>query len=1214
MKKSTNKFKYSALAKIIIPLCSAVAVVGCNNSSSDVSPSGGDKGGSESGKLVSISQNQAAIYFKRDSRQVAKSSTADQYEGYTLHIWNDDSCGSYDGENSDWSQGVPLSGVDETLGAYWVIDLKDDDSQCVNFIPRDSELNKPLGDFNAKLDLNQVHNDGNYVFTTEGITSVFPERVPELPENTSRIYINLEGEDYSDLSLHVWNDDTCGSFEGSATDWEAGLPLTGTSKTYGAYWDIATKDDPSQCVNFIPHIGNEKPLLDNTQLDLEKAAAIGNAAFTFEGSSTVYYEPLVKLPSAQFAGASAHWLTSNVLAVEAGAANVELLYSSKGGIEYDSKQQSFSGVEKTISTMKATGNDWSLKFPHLNNLESWTLDFEGADVSPKDILKGQLFTVTYDASGNVLLATQVQSSAAIDDLYAGDAGTADDLAYGAIIGSPDVTFRLWAPTAQSVAVVKYSDDKAVVKTLPMVFDEASGSWSLATSDLQAFDYYRYKINVYHPVAKSIVEYEVTDPYSLSLSMNSEFSQVVDLTDRSLKPAGWDSLARPVTQTNPAEFVIYESHVRDFSALDESTPKAQRGKFTAFTSAESVPVKHLKSLKDNGVTHLHLLPFFDIATINEDPQQVANIDAAFSKLCTVNPNVEKSETFAPYCKSPSTIADVLATVQKTDSASNPVVQELNRYVSETDGFNWGYDPFHYTVPEGSYSTDPDGTQRILELREAVMAVKTNIGMNVVMDVVYNHTNSAGPESRTSVLDKIVPWYYNRLDPVSGNVTNSTCCSNTAPERAMMEKLITDSLVVWSRDYKIDSFRFDLMGHHPLDQIKNSLAAVQKVDKNTYFYGEGWNFGEVENDTRFVQATQKHLGGTGIGSFSDRLRDAVRGGGPFDGGDGLRQNQGFGNGAHVLPNDMSKTSLETALHLADITRLGMAGNLKNFILIDSKGTKKCGDEVDYNGQPAGYAVDPTEIQNYVSKHDNQTFWDNNQYKIAYTVDADTRVRMQAVSLATTLLGQGVPFTHMGAELLRSKSMQRDSYDSGDWYNKVDFTLQDNNWDKGLPRQDKDGSNYDIITKVIDGAGVNAQASPENMAQMVEFYKELANLRQSYSLITLGKGTEVNARVDFHNTGAAQEPGLIVMSIDNGENSGVDIDSSMDGLVIVINASNSVQDIAIDNVSGLTLSPLHTSSLAQGATFTDGKMTVPAWTPAVFVQVRNGQRGAGIPVTTK
>ncbi|MGF1876412.1 pullulanase-type alpha-1,6-glucosidase [Photobacterium frigidiphilum] len=1207
-------FKLSTIAKLTLPLLSAVTLVGCNSSSSDNAIG-------ESGKFTPINKDQAAIYFKLDP---AQAKAAGSYDGYTLHIWNDDTCGSYANADSEWETGVPFSGVDETYGAYWVIDLKEDATQCVNFIPRDANRNKPLGEFNGKLDLEQVHKEGNYVFTQEGISAVFPEYIPPLPEKTARVFLNMDDDmAASNVKLHVWNDDTCAAYAGSGTSWDAGLPITGNSETYGDYWDIALKDDASNCVNFIPHDGDEKPLLENTQLDLEQAAKIGNVAFTFEGSSTVYYQPMAKLPSAMLSGASAHWLTADILALESGAARVELLYASKAGIEYNSQTQTFSGVEKTVTSSKTTNASWSKAFPHLQVLESWQLDFESAKADPKALLKGQLIAVSYDAAGKVLVATQVQPSGALDMIYTGNAGTGDDLNYGAIIAGGDVQFTLWAPTAQSVSVVKYSKDKypadkKSTAELPMTFDADSGAWILTTNELQAEDYYRYRVKVYHPLTKVMMDYEVTDPYSLSLSMNSEFSQVIDLNSEDLKPADWDKLQRPMKQDNPSKFVIYEAHVRDFSAQDESTPADKRGKFNAFTKDDTddiddtVPVSHLKSLQEKGVTHLQLLPIFDIATINEDPNQVANIDELFSKLCAVNSDV-KTSSFKSDCSSDLTIAEVLKREQGNDITANPSVQELNRLVSATDSFNWGYDPLHYTVPEGSYSTKPDGKQRILEMREMVKSIKTDIGMNVVMDVVYNHTNSAGPESDTSVLDKIVPWYYNRLNPVTGSVENSTCCSNTAPERAMMGKLIKDSLVVWSRDYKIDSFRFDLMGHHPLAQIQESLAAVQKVDPNTYFYGEGWNFGEVENDSLFVQATQPNLGGTGIGSFSDRLRDAVRGGGPFDGGTDLRKNQGFGNGAFVQPNDISDTSKETALHLADLTRLGMAGNLKDFMLIDSKGKAVSGAKVDYNGQPAGYAKDPSEVQNYVSKHDNQTLWDNNQYKIPYDVTSATRVRMQTVSLSTAMLGQGVPFLHMGSELLRSKSMQRDSYDSGDWYNKVDFTLEDNNWNKGLPRADKDSSNYDIITKVIEGSGENAKPTSQDMKDMVSFYKELANLRQSYPLITLGTGKEVNARVDFHNTGAAQEPGLIVMSIDNGTTSGTDVDPTLDAMVIVINATPTEQTFDIKQ-AGFTVSEKHTTALATDASVADTKLTIPAWTPVVFVQKRSGERGTGLPVSSK
>ena len=1051
---------------------------------------------------------------------------------------------------------------------------------------------------------------------TDGPTAFLPESGSveepiQAGDNEAVIYmVARNGEsnslgNYSGYSLHVWNDGNCDRAAEVNSGWgDASITPDGEDE-FGPYWKMPLKDGNTECINFIirdEHLSN----MSGSDAKVDFVEIPDRTASYVTGSPTAYDErgdAYVKLFGV--ANAEAHLVEGHTLIWDGAdsADEVRLYVELDGGFSPDSDNEY--NADYIVLKPTVLSAEVKAQFPHLADKQAYSID-KKIDMRP--VIKAELAALAVDETGLVLNGTKVQPAGAFDQLFAKHAQKVD---FGATVKGRHTTFNVWAPSAQNVVAVLFDSNKEEIGRLQMKYKEKSGVWSLKTNKAPSGTYFRYLVDVFHPVSGKVESYQVTDPYSLSLSMNSEFSQVIDLDDPALKPKGWDDLQRPIDQSNPAQFVIYESHVRDFSAQDESTADNARGKFVAFTQQDSVPVQHLKSLSENGVTHLHLLPIFDIATINEDPNQVANIEDSFAKLCDVNTDVKTSK-FSGYCSSDLKIAEVLAEVKQDDSPENPVVQELNRYVSDVDSFNWGYDPFHYTVPEGSYSTNPDGPQRILELREAVMSIKNDIGMNVVMDVVYNHTNSAGPEARTSVLDKLVPWYYQRLNPVTGNVENSTCCSNTAPERAMFEKMISDSLVVWSRDYKIDSFRFDLMGHHPLDQMQRSLLEVQKVDPNTYFYGEGWNFGEVENDALFVQATQPNLGGTGIGSFSDRLRDAVRGGSPFDSKEGIRKTQGFGNGAYVQPNEISDVTKETALHYADLTRLGMAGNLKDFKMIDSTGAVITGEQLDYNGAPAGYAVDPTEIQNYVSKHDNQTLWDNNQYKIGYPVTAEERVRMQAVSLATAMLGQGMPFTHMGSELLRSKSMQRDSYDSGDWYNLVDFTLNDNNWDKGLPRKDKDGDNYELIEQVITSAGDNAQPSHEDMANMVEYFKELALLRKSYPMISLGTGEEVKNRVDFQNTGSTQTPGLIVMSIDNGVASGADLDSKLDGLVVVINASPTEQEINL--AKELSLSPYHTSDLTSDVT--DGDIAkVPAWTPAVFeIKRENGVRGTGIPVAAK
>lgn len=1055
--------------------------------------------------------------------------------------------------------------------------------------------------------------------TTDGPTAKLaatePVTEPITPDEQQAVvyFVTKPGSniDYSQYTLYTWNDANCDRSDDSwIKDWSdlTNTP-TGTDQ-FGPYWQLPLQDGDTNCLNLIVR---DASLSNQLGTDAHASLDQYNNIISLVAGSTENYASRedAYIQISGVANAQAHLISDTQLVwknAPATASEYRLYISLDGDIALNSDYQ-YTQPYAVMTTSSLTAEQQA-KLSQLTD-DSVTLSLDSG-INMRNVIKAQLVAIAVDDEGNVLAGTQVQTANGLDSLFA---ASAQSVQLGANIQDDGQTqFQVWAPSAQNVVLVLFDDEKNERGRLQMDYNDSNGVWSITTDKAASGSYYLYDTTVYHPASKQVEHYTVSDPYALSLSTNSEYSQVVDLDDPALKPQGWDDLQRPVEQTNPADFVIYEAHVRDFSANDESTPTDHRGKFLAFTDQDSVPVTHLQSLSEHGVTHLHLLPIFDIATIEESSDNSANINEAFSKLCQVNSNVSTSD-FASYCTSGLTIAEVLAQLAESDSPTNAQVQSLNRLISGSDSFNWGYDPFHYTTPEGSYSTNPEGIQRILETREMIESVKSDIGMNVVMDVVYNHTNSAGPDSNTSVLDKIVPWYYNRLNPITGSVENSTCCSNTAPEHAMMGKLIKDSLVVWSRDYKIDAFRFDLMAHHPLTQMEEALEAVQAVDPNVYFYGEGWNFGEVANDALFVQASQANLAGTGIGSFSDRLRDAVRGGSPFDSQEGIRKTQGFGNGVWVQPNDITEDTLADALHDADLVRLGMAGNLKAFKFIDANDNLVRGDEVDYNGEPAGYAQDPTEIQNYVSKHDNQTLWDNNQYKVAYDADVDQRVRMQAVSIATAMLGQGIPFTHMGSELLRSKSMQRDSYDSGDWYNKVDFTLQDNNWNKGLPREDKDGENYTIINQIITGHAESAQPDQAQMEKMVSYYQDLAKLRQTYPLLRLGKGEEVINRVGFHNTGSVQKPGLIVMSVDNG-NSVTDLSgdsSAVDGVVVAINASPNTMTFTLPS-DGLVLSSAYESDLAQGVTVEGTTLTIPAWTPAVLELPRDGAQGSGIPVSSQ
>ncbi|CAH7410632.1 Pullulanase [Vibrio chagasii] len=1029
---------------------------------------------------------------------------------------------------------------------------------------------------------------------------------------------STSGSTYDGWGLHLWNGEGCTSTDleamglsATGTDWNSPYEYDGISDTYGAYYVLKVDpdaSDPHRCMNFILHNGDEKAFGSaNSKVELDKLGE-SQGVFGFHGSSELYYEPISERP-VNIDGQKAHWLDATTIGWEAAgnADSVKLFYALDNSISMNDDKEIVGGTVIELSKDGELSSELKERFRHLASLPAVAIDVD--DTTLRTILKSQIIVVAYNANGDVISSTEIQKPGVLDAVFASeDTGNAMGEELGAIIDGSAATFKLWAPTAQDVELVLYSEDLKSSQVIPMTESTETGIWATEAVSNAVNMYYRYQVKVYHPTTGKIENRLVTDPYSLSLSKNSAYSQVIDLNDSTLKPANWDGYERPTVKKDE-DHVLYESHLRDFSFSDKLGTASLNGKYLALTEAERESVKHLQALKDAGLTTLHILPAFDIATVDEDEASRVDITDTVGKLCDVKPA-------AALCGNEDenrVIEDVLDGYDPSTGDAQALMNDLRML----DSFNWGYDPFHYTVPEGSYATDPNGSKRILEFRQMVKATH-DMELKLIMDVVYNHTNASGVNDK-SVLDKIVPGYYHRLNVNTGVVENSTCCDNTATENLMMGKLMVDSLKVWADDYKVDGFRFDLMGHQPKDVMVEALEEVRKIDPNTLFYGEGWDFGEVADNARFDQANQINMAGTEIGTFSDRLRDAVRGGSPFDGGvdsEGnhpLRFNQGFGNAA--IANEETKVdqdSINGRLHNQDLVRLGMAGNLAEYVLIDYKGDTKLGKNVDYNGAPAGHTKMPSENISYVSKHDNQTLWDNNAYKIATGTSSAERARMQSVSLSTVMLGQGIPFIHMGSELLRSKSMQRDSYDSGDWYNRVLFDGSGNNWNVGLPREDKDGANWDLIKTII--ADPTAKPDADDIVLTKQQFLELLKIRSSSELFRLDTADEVMKRVDFRNVGEDQVEGLIVMSIDDGVSAGDDLDPVNDAIVAVVNSTNEYQSFKITGATGFTLHDVQQNSAddtVKGASFAAETFTVPALTTAVFVQAQGDAQGAGLPV---
>lgn len=1022
--------------------------------------------------------------------------------------------------------------------------------------------------------------------------------------NEAVIFYKRADGDYEGWGLHLWDGDsrTNGINElVKGTSWDQPVPATGVHPEYGAYYVVRMNRDDWGDFMFIMHKGDTKDL-GGYDHRFDRTATGSQYLFTFEGVSSLYTEPHL-VPPIAIDGASAHWVDATTLAFNPGMVpSVKLYYSETADIVTNAAERRIEGGTEVELERTELSDAVKAKFPHLAEFRGWKIP---DSLDSKEAMKGQLVVATFNPDGTLETATQVQKAGALDALYA---EAAREVELGAVLEGDQTHYRVWAPTAQNVALKIYTDTDKRARTQRMDFDPMTGVWSSTRNRNDAGVYYRYEVTVYHPDTGKVEQYEVTDPYSLSLSTNSEFSQVVDLSDPALKPNNWGAGEFVVDQ--PEQIVFYESHIRDLTLSDRSGTPELNGKYLAFLEPERESIQHVKSLQQAGLTHLHLLPSFDIATTNEFFETQVNIDDPVSRLCELNATFESSE-YGHFCAEGVTVRQALASFP----ADSEKQQDFMSFVRPIDNFNWGYDPFHFNVPEGSYATNPEGTARILEYRQMVQAIH-DMGLNVVMDVVYNHTNESGLADK-SVLDKVVPGYYHRLNVESGGVETSTCCKNTATEHAMMEKLMIDSLVIWARDYHIDAFRFDLMGHHMKSNMEKAHQAVKAVREHVYFYGEGWNFGEVANGARGENAIQWTMAGTGVGTFSDRLRDAVRGGGPFDERDWLRYNQGFANGLYYLPNEMrdgGEADRLDLLHKTDQIRVGMVGNLRNYVLINKEGYPAYGQDIDYNGQPAGYTLDPQENVTYVSKHDNQTLWDNNQYRIADYVTTEERVRMQNLGLGTNMFAQGVAFFHMGSDILRSKSMERDSYDSGDWFNAVDFSLEDSTWARGLPREDKDGANWYLVKDIV--ANPETYSSKDDREFAGDVFREFLTVRSGSPLFHLPTGAAVMQRMDFHNTGPDQIPGVIAMSIDDGKGL-IDRDPNLDAIMVIVNASDVTQAIVVPEAEGFELHNVQQNSVdtvVQNARFVDGEFRVPGLTVAVFVKPQQGVQGAGLPIERK
>lgn len=428
--------------------------------------------------------------------------------------------------------------------------------------------------------------------------------------------------------------------------------------------------------------------------------------------------------------------------------------------------------------------------------------------------------------------------------------------------------------------------------------------------------------------------ETAGIFARALNVNGDRGAIIDLNETN--PEGWAEDKTPVVPTS--EIVIYEMHYRDMTAhasAGSSYPGKYLGMAEHGTRSKEGLATGIDHLVEMGITHLHLLPTADFGSIDE---------------------------------------------------SKP-----------TDQYNWGYEPKNYSAPEGTYSTNPaDPKARIRELKTLVQTMH-KAGINVVLDVVYNHTTS----TENCGFELTVPGYFYRMREDGSFADGSGCGNETASDKAMMQKYIVESLEYWVKEYHIDGFRFDLMAIHDIETMNLIRARLEAIKPSILLYGEGWAAANPLYDESKLAFKRYTYQMPGVGAFSDDIRNALRG--TLD----LSQG-GFIHG--VAGNK-------------EALKFGIAGGVEHPQVKHSE---------------KAWCAAPTQHISYVTCHDDHNLRDRLEH---LSPKASEKELLQMAKLAQfgVFTSQGIPFIFCGEEMFRSKLGEKNTYNMPDKYNAIDWNLK-------------------------------------------------------------------------------------------------------------------------------------------------------------------------------
>ncbi len=682
-----------------------------------------------------------------------------------------------------------------------------------------------------------------------------------------------------------------------------------------------------------------------------------------------------------------------------------------------------SSIESSFSTLVGAKKEDILKHSNITNHlgNKVAITDVAIDEAGKKVTYSGDFSDTkhpYTVSYNSDQFTTKTSWRLKDETYSYDGKLGADLKEE----GKQVDLTLWSPSADKVSVVVYdkNDPEKVVGTVALEKGER-GTWKqtldstnkLGITDFTGY-YYQYQIE---RQGKTVL---ALDPYAKSLAAwNSDLAKT-DASHKVAKAAFVDPAKlgpQDLTYGKIHNFktredaVIYEAHVRDFT----SDPAIAKDLTKPFGTFEAF-IEKLDYLKDLGVTHIQLLPVLSYYFVNELKNH----------------------------------------------------ERLSDYASSNSNYNWGYDPQNYFSLTGMYSSDPKNPEkRIAEFKNLINEIHKR-GMGAILDVVYNHT------AKVDIFEDLEPNYYHFMD-ADGTPRTSFGGGRLGTTHHMTKRLLVDSIKYLVDTYKVDGFRFDMMGDHDAASIEEAYKAARALNPNLIMLGEGWRTyaGDENMPTKAAdQDWMKHTDTVAV--FSDDIRNNLKSGYPNEG------QPAFITGG--------KRDINTIF--------------KNII-----------------AQPTNFEADsPGDVIQYIAAHDNLTLFDiiaqsikKDPSKAENYAEIHRRLRLGNLMVLTA---QGTPFIHSGQEYGRTKQFRDPAYKTPVSEDKVP--------NKSHLLRDKDGNPFDYpyfihdsydssdaINKFDWTKATDGKAYPENVKSR-DYMKGLIALRQSTDAFRLKSLQDIKDRV--------------------------------------------------------------------------------------------------------